>query len=185
MRARHGTKAPPSGLCVREATRKWRPQIDSGQACPTAERLTSICRINVHQAQAALRRLEMTASSAETVRNAVRNAYGKVAETSRCGCGTSCCGPSSSALAAEAMGYSPEETAAVPEGSNLGLGCGNPQAIAGLKPGEVVLDLGSGAGFDCFLAARQVGNAGHVIGVDMTPAMLEKARTTPRGEYRN
>jgi arsenite methyltransferase len=84
------------------------------------------------------------------------------------------------------MGYSPEETAAVPEGSNLGLGCGNPQAIAGLKPGEVVLDLGSGAGFDCFLAARQVGNSGHVIGVDMTPAMLEKARNNAsRGEYRN
>ena len=128
----------------------------------------------------------MTATSAETVRNAVRSAYGKVAETSQCGCGPSCCGPSSSALASEAMGYSPEETAAVPEGSNLGLGCGNPQAIAGLKPGEVVLDLGSGAGFDCFLAARQVGNSGHVIGVDMTPAMLEKARNNAsRGGYGN
>ena len=74
------------------------------------------------------------------------------------------------------MGYSAEELAAVPEGANLGLGCGNPQAIAALKPGEVVVDLGSGAGFDCFLAARQVGDAGHVIGVDMTHEMLKKAR---------
>jgi ubiquinone/menaquinone biosynthesis C-methylase UbiE len=74
------------------------------------------------------------------------------------------------------MGYSDAELAAVPEGANLGLGCGNPQAIAGLKPGEVVVDLGSGAGFDCFLAAQQVGDAGRVIGVDMTHEMLKKAR---------
>jgi arsenite methyltransferase len=74
------------------------------------------------------------------------------------------------------MGYSADELAAVPDGANLGLGCGNPQAIAGLKPGEVVVDLGSGAGFDCLLAARQVGNAGRVIGVDMTHEMLAKAR---------
>ena len=74
------------------------------------------------------------------------------------------------------MGYSDKELAAVPEGANLGLGCGNPQAIAALKPGEVVVDLGSGAGFDCFLAAQQVGSTGHVIGVDMTHEMLKKAR---------
>jgi ubiquinone/menaquinone biosynthesis C-methylase UbiE len=74
------------------------------------------------------------------------------------------------------IGYSEAELAAVPEGANLGLGCGNPQAIAALKPGETVLDLGSGAGFDCFLAARQVGPAGHVIGVDMTPEMIRRAR---------
>ena len=74
------------------------------------------------------------------------------------------------------MGYSEAELAAVPEGANLGLGCGNPQAIAALRPGEVVIDLGSGAGFDCFLAARQVGATGHVIGVDMTHEMLKKAR---------
>lgn len=74
------------------------------------------------------------------------------------------------------MGYSETELANVPEGSNLGLGCGNPQAIAALKPGEVVVDLGSGAGFDCFLAARQVGPSGRVIGVDMTHEMLKKAR---------
>ena len=74
------------------------------------------------------------------------------------------------------MGYSAEELAAVPEGANLGLGCGNPQAIADLKPGETVIDLGSGAGFDCFLASGQVGETGHVIGVDMTHEMLKKAR---------
>jgi ubiquinone/menaquinone biosynthesis C-methylase UbiE len=74
------------------------------------------------------------------------------------------------------FGYSPEELAVLPEGANLGLSCGNPQAVAGLKPGDVVLDLGSGAGFDCLIAARKVGPTGHVIGVDMTDAMLEKAR---------
>ena len=74
------------------------------------------------------------------------------------------------------MGYSEGELAAAPEGANLGLGCGNPQAIAAMRPGEVIVDLGSGAGFDCFLAARQVGDAGHVIGVDMTHEMLNKAR---------
>ena len=74
------------------------------------------------------------------------------------------------------MGYSDAELAAVPDGANLGLGCGNPQAIAALKPGETVIDLGSGAGFDCFLAAGQVGETGHVIGVDMTHEMLKKAR---------
>ena len=77
---------------------------------------------------------------------------------------------------ARRMGYSDAELASGPEGANLGLGCGNPQAIAALKPGEVVIDLGSGAGFDCFLAARQVGDSGHVIGVDMTHEMLNKAR---------
>jgi SAM-dependent methyltransferase len=74
------------------------------------------------------------------------------------------------------MGYSPDEMQAVPQGANLGLGCGNPQAIASLRPGEVVVDLGSGAGFDCFLAAAQVGPEGQVIGVDMTPPMISKAR---------
>lgn len=86
------------------------------------------------------------------------------------------------------MGYSADEIEAAPEGANLGLGCGNPQAIAALQPGEVVLDLGSGAGFDCFLAARQVGENGRVIGVDMTPEMLAKARTNATNSgyrYRN
>jgi ubiquinone/menaquinone biosynthesis C-methylase UbiE len=84
------------------------------------------------------------------------------------------------------MGYADEELAAAPEGANLGLGCGNPQAIAALKPGETVLDLGSGAGFDCFLAARQVGESGRVIGVDMTPEMISRARANAeRGGHRN
>jgi SAM-dependent methyltransferase len=93
----------------------------------------------------------------------------------------SCCGPAPSdrsrvADKALRMGYSAAELAAVPDGANLGLGCGNPQAIAAMRPGETIIDLGSGAGFDCFLAARQVGLQGRVIGVDMTHEMLEKAR---------
>jgi ubiquinone/menaquinone biosynthesis C-methylase UbiE len=84
------------------------------------------------------------------------------------------------------MGYSDDELTSVPEGANMGLGCGNPQAIAALKPGETVLDLGSGAGFDSFLAARQVGEGGKVIGVDMTPDMISKARENARkGSYDN
>src|SRR6201995_1267309 len=91
---------------------------------------------------------------------------------------SSCCGSAAPGVGEKAkeMGYSAEELAAVPEGANLGLGCGNPQAIAALKSGEVVIDLGSGAGFDCFLVAGQVGPAGRVIGVDMTHEMLKKAR---------
>jgi len=91
---------------------------------------------------------------------------------------TSCCGPTTTSHEDKAreMGYSEAELSAVPEGANLGLGCGNPQAIAAMKAGEIVLDLGSGAGFDCFLAAQQVGPTGRVIGVDMTHEMLAKAR---------
>jgi len=112
----------------------------------------------------------------EQVRSAVRDHYGEIARQG-CGCGPSCCGgESAQSTDSSRLGYSPEEIASVPEGSDLGLGCGNPQAIASLRPGEVVLDLGSGAGFDCFLAARQVGPSGKVIGVDMTPDMLARAR---------
>jgi SAM-dependent methyltransferase len=89
---------------------------------------------------------------------------------------TDCCGTGKPADASLGMGYSEAELAAVPEGADLGLGCGNPQGIASLRPGEVVIDLGSGAGIDCFLAARQVGPTGRVIGVDMTHEMLAKAR---------
>ena len=112
----------------------------------------------------------------------VRARYGNIAAASGAAdccapAAASCCGPASPAQdKARRIGYSEEELARVPEGSNLGLGCGNPQAIAALRPGEVVVDLGSGAGFDCFLAAEQVGPAGHVIGVDMTHEMLAKAR---------
>lgn len=105
---------------------------------------------------------------AEVVKQAVRKAYGDIAA----GAITSgCCGP-----AASRTGYSADEEAAAPEGANLGLGCGNPQAIASMKVGERVLDLGSGAGFDAFLAAQQVGPGGRVIGVDMTPEMVTRAR---------
>jgi arsenite methyltransferase len=116
----------------------------------------------------------------DEIRQHVRTAYGAVARAdTACGCGPSCCAPSEESVAellSRGIGYSAEEIAAVPDGANLGLGCGNPQAIAALKPGECVLDLGSGAGFDCFLAARQVGESGQVIGVDMTPDMVSKAR---------
>jgi SAM-dependent methyltransferase len=114
------------------------------------------------------------------IKEMVRARYGGIAGSSEAGCCvpvSSCCGPEqTSDDKARRMGYSDAELAAVPEGVNLGLGCGNPQAIAAIRPGEVVVDLGSGAGFDCFLAARQVGDAGHVIGIDMTHEMLKKAR---------
>jgi arsenite methyltransferase len=116
----------------------------------------------------------------ETVLGAVRERYAEVAKTgSSCGGGSSsCCGASPADYddISARLGYSDEDLAFVPEGANLGLGCGNPQAIADIKPGEVVLDLGSGAGFDCFLAARRAGPTGRVIGVDMTPEMVAKAR---------
>ncbi len=124
--------------------------------------------------------------AADELRDRVRQAYaGALARTlggSCCGDGpavSSCCGNSQPADASLAMGYSQEELAGM-EDANLGFGCGNPQAIAELKSGEVVLDLGSGAGFDCFLAARQVGDTGRVIGVDMTPDMISRARQTAR-----
>lgn len=123
----------------------------------------------------------------DEIRQAVRRQYGQVAENEGCGCGPACCGSTAPAdKLSQALGYSVHETAVVPEGANMGLGCGNPQAIANLKPGETVLDLGSGGGFDCFLAARQVGESGRVIGVDMTPEMITKARANAeKGGYRN
>ncbi|MEW5771575.1 MAG: arsenite methyltransferase [Pseudomonadota bacterium] len=133
----------------------------------------------------------MSAMKHDEIRQHVRSAYGAVAraENGGCGCGPSCCAPSEESVAdllSRGIGYSAEETDSVPEGANLGLGCGNPQAIAALQPGERVLDLGSGAGFDCFLAARQVGGSGRVIGVDMTPDMVSKARANAaKGAYAN
>lgn len=133
----------------------------------------------------------MDALKNDEMRQAVRQQYGRVAESNGagCGCGPSCC-DTSAAVSAEAMsqglGYSAQDVAVVPQGANMGLGCGNPQAIAALQPGETVLDLGSGGGFDCFLAAAQVGDGGHVIGVDMTPEMISKARANAvKGSYRN
>jgi len=140
--------------------------------------------------------MEMTSN--DEIRNKVRENYGKVAVSPGGGCcapapspseGVGCCAPSnaqSPEAKSKAMGYSDEEVTTVPQGANLGLGCGNPQAIASLKKGETVLDLGSGAGFDSFLAAPAVGETGLVIGVDMTPEMLEKARENlKKSEHQN
>jgi len=118
-------------------------------------------------------------TSADATREAVRQTYDTIARADAPGCGCDC-GPEGSTSTTDAastrMGYSQAELDALPEGSDLGLGCGNPQTIAELQPGETVLDLGSGAGIDCFLAARQVTETGHVIGVDMTASMVAKAR---------
>ena len=122
----------------------------------------------------------MQTSTADQIRATVREAYGAVAsQQQQGGCctgggGTSCCGPTGTA--STRLGYTETDVASVPDGADLGLGCGNPQAIAGLQPGERVLDLGSGGGFDALLAARQVGPGGRVIGVDMTPEMIALAR---------
>jgi SAM-dependent methyltransferase len=134
----------------------------------------------------------------EKIKEAVRESYGNVAKAGSVSIGTSptasCCGPSDGSAETNAaasccggpevtpeqmstvMGYSKEDITGVIEGANMGLGCGNPVALASLKPGETVVDLGSGGGFDCFLAAKQVGETGQVIGVDMTPEMITKAR---------
>ena len=124
----------------------------------------------------------------ENVKKEVRTRYAKVAKTSGSCCASkvSCCSAPASAQVSNLIGYSKEEMAAVPDGANLGLGCGNPTALASLKEGERVLDLGSGAGFDCFLASKKVGAKGKVIGVDMTPEMLDKARANAKkGKYAN
>ena len=116
----------------------------------------------------------------EAVRQQVREGYGKIAGGggSCCGPAPTCCGssPDASADLAKHIGYSSEELAALPDGANMGLSCGNPNALAALQPGEVVLDLGAGGGFDVFIAGRKVGQTGRAIGVDMTPEMLAKAR---------
>jgi len=127
----------------------------------------------------------MNQSKADEIRQRVRSAYSEVAEASDnsscCGEASSCCGVSDdvqiNALISTRLGYSQEDLDKVPQGADMGLGCGNPRAIASLKSGEVVLDLGSGGGFDAFLAAQEVGDKGRVIGIDMTPAMVSKARS--------
>lgn len=120
----------------------------------------------------------------EKIHRLVRAHYAQVAnQTSSCcasthRAGSSCCSPAAcdTESTAESLGYTKEDLAITPEGANLGLGCGNPVALAELRPGEIVLDLGCGAGFDCFLAAQRVGPGGRVIGVDMTPEMIARAR---------
>jgi arsenite methyltransferase len=127
----------------------------------------------------------------ENIKKAVRESYAKVASGRSCcstpATGSSCCGQKDLAKEISSnIGYSKEDLNKAPEGSNLGLGCGNPIAMASLVKGEVVLDLGSGAGFDCFLAAGKVGPEGRIIGVDMTPEMLEKAKENAQnGSFSN
>lgn len=127
--------------------------------------------------------------SEDKIREQVRQAYAQVARegTSCCGSQSSCCGPETGAqTVSRAIGYSDTEMQSVPDGANLGLGCGNPLAMEALRPGQVVLDLGSGAGFDAFLAAARVGETGKVIGVDMTADMLASARENAvKGGYGN
>ncbi|HAR95512.1 MAG TPA: arsenite S-adenosylmethyltransferase [Deltaproteobacteria bacterium] len=118
------------------------------------------------------------------VKKTVQAAYGLIAQTGM-SCCSGGCGCDTSGLA-RSLGYSESELSLLPDGANLGLSCGNPTALAGLKEGEVVLDLGSGAGFDCFVVSPKVGPSGKVIGVDMTPAMLERAReNAKRGNFTN
>jgi len=114
-----------------------------------------------------------TSHDQESVYEAVRKGYGEIAKSGSSSRSTSCCSRND---VAQAVGYSAEQLAALPEGANMGLSCGNPTAIASLRAGEVVLDLGSGGGFDVFIAGRKVGPTGRVIGVDMTPEMISKAR---------
>ena len=125
-----------------------------------------------------------SAHTPDDIRDFVRQRYGAIAESADAA-GSGCCGGVESTYAS-ALGYSPAELSAVPDGANLNLGCGNPLAIASIKTGETIVDLGSGAGFDSFLAARQLAGSGRVIGVDMTGSMIAKARANARkGGYTN
>jgi arsenite methyltransferase len=125
----------------------------------------------------------------EEIKKFVRDRYGRAAKqgSSCCQPATSCCGGGKETdMISKRIGYTDQDLKMAPEGANLGLGCGNPLALASLREGETVLDLGSGAGFDCFLAAQQVGKSGKVIGVDMTPEMLDKARgNAEKGDFGN
>ncbi len=117
----------------------------------------------------------------DEIRKSVRENYAKRATSCGGGCGGACCSESATPVS-QAIGYSDDELRSIPQGADLGLGCGHPTALASLAEGEVVLDLGSGAGIDCFLAADKVGESGRAIGVDMTPEMIERARGNARKE---
>ncbi|MFH1100707.1 MAG: arsenite methyltransferase [Methanobacteriota archaeon] len=120
------------------------------------------------------------------IKKMVRTGYAAIVKQKRCGCApvSSCCGGTKAEEISRNIGYTEQDLNAVPDGANLGLGCGNPVALASLKEGDVVLDLGSGGGFDCFLAAQKVGEHGRVIGVDMTPEMIDAAReNAEKGGY--
>jgi SAM-dependent methyltransferase len=134
----------------------------------------------------------MDQKQADDIRQNVRDSYTQVAEASNeggsCGTQSSCCGVSDDAaintLVSTRLGYSEDDLENVPEGADMGLGCGNPRAIASIQAGETILDLGSGGGFDCFLAAAETGETGRVIGIDMTPTMISKARNNAvKGQY--
>jgi SAM-dependent methyltransferase len=144
-----------------------------------AQETVTMLRNNVGAAQVPVNIMTQPQES-EQVRQKVREGYSQIAGNSEscCGTGRSCCGsaPTAAEELARLVGYTADEMAALPEGANLGLSCGNPNALAALEAGEVVLDLGSGGGFDVFIAGRKVGPVGRVIGVDMTPEMLQKAR---------
>ncbi|MFO8153501.1 arsenite methyltransferase [Thioalkalivibrio sp.] len=136
----------------------------------------------------------MNQEDTDQIRQQVRDSYARVAEADNagegCGEASGCCGVSDdvaiNALISTRLGYSNADLAAVPEGADMGLGCGNPRAIASLRPGEVVVDLGSGGGFDAFLASPEVGATGRVIGIDMTPTMVSKARANAeKGAFSN
>jgi len=137
---------------------------------------------------------DLDQKQADEIRQNVRESYAQVAEASNsgdsCGTGTSCCGVSDdaaiNALVSTRLGYSEDDLKNVPAGADMGLGCGNPRAIASIQQGETVVDLGSGGGFDCFLAAAETGETGRVIGVDMTPTMISKARSNAvKGKYQH
>lgn len=120
------------------------------------------------------------------IKDAVKNKYGEIASKSSGCCGNCSCGSGTTDNYAKQIGYDDTDISSVPSGSNLGLGCGNPTAIEAIKKGETVLDLGSGAGFDAFLAAKAVGESGKVIGVDLTPEMIAKAKENARkGNFTN
>lgn len=146
-------------------------------------KVENVCYIAVNQ---------KAAKTDEDVKREVRSAYGDVAKAKNqnksCGNSRSCCGvsPNKGKEYSKELGYTEKELESVPDGCNMGLGCGNPQNIASLKSGEFVLDLGSGGGFDVFLASKKVGPSGKIFGVDMTPEMLSKARESAiKGEYKN
>jgi len=166
-----------SGCCA--------PSADSSACCDPAAKAEAIAAGATCCGGASEEEVALLQGGADDVRTLVRRRYGAIAEGASSGAG--CCGgPSSAEEVLAQVGYSADQAAAIPEGANLGLGCGNPIAHAALRPGETVLDLGSGGGIDCFLASREVGPGGRVIGVDMTPAMVERARANAkRGGYTN
>jgi SAM-dependent methyltransferase len=161
------------------------PAADSSACCDPAAKAEAIAAGAICCGGAGTEEVALLEGGADDVRTLVRRRYGAIAEGASSGAG--CCGgPSSATEVLAQVGYSADQAAAIPDGANLGLGCGNPIAHAALRPGETVLDLGSGGGIDCFLAAREVGPDGRVIGVDMTPAMVERARANARrGGYAN